>query len=102
MTSLETLRTDWSEHEQVPFPPMPGGRTIDGENVTIVMTEIGGAIVSCLNMNGVLGTRQRSTLSAGLEKLDRILPHLSRPEAVTYFTELKRIGAAVLLVCREV
>ena len=96
MAFLESIKNRWAAFEQRAFPPMPEGRVIAGHNVTLLQSEIGAAIVSCITMNGTLGTRQRIALEKSLGSLDVVLKTLPEGEAKIHFSQLAELGKAVL------
>ena len=85
-------------HEALLATPFPSGhrmKTVGDTTLGLIQSEVAGFILTYVETNGSLGTRQRVALKETLGVLADALQDLSG-EAKEYFQELKVLGEMVL------
>ena len=91
---LKSIEQQWLAHEAKPFPTGHRAKIIAGQNLTLLHSETAGYILSFLQTNGSLGSRQRIALEQCLGQLNAINEELDE-EASRYFQELNSIAQEV-------
>ena len=91
MKNIEKL---WSAFEQTPFPLGHRTKEVAGYNLTILESEIGGLIMTCLRGDGTLGRRQYILMGKFCEDLPNVIKELEG-DAANYFKQLSEIASLV-------
>jgi len=92
---MNNIKQLWEQHERRPFPAGCRGKEVQGLSLTMLESEIGGLILSFINTEGVLSSRQSGTLAGYDEKLAGVVDELDG-EAKEYFSALQMIFREVI------
>lgn len=91
---LKNIEQRWEEHEAKPFPVGHRTKVVAGQNLTLLHSETAGYILSYLQTNGSLGSRQRIALEGCLSTLKTVEEELEG-EGKQYFQELSSLAQEV-------
>lgn len=98
--SLAEIQEAWSAHESTPFPMGHRMKEINGKNVSVLESEVGGYIMTFLNTGGRLGARQYLAMKAFQQELPDIVNQLEG-EGQKYFDSLRKIADMVMAICKD-
>lgn len=90
-----TVKERYEKQLAAPFPAGLRGHWFGDKTATLLQSEIGGFVLTYLETNGSLGSRQRAALQQNVLILKSGLSELP-PEGQTFFSELIEIGELVL------
>jgi hypothetical protein len=97
MSREELARRLWAEHEEAAFPEALYD-DIDGISIPVVDADAAGCISRWIGKPDAfhLPEPHRSWLAQSLEDLERVLPRVRDPAAVTYLERLRRLARLAL------
>jgi len=92
---VDEVRQLYARCRELPFPNGLRGADIDGVDLVLVSADVAGCVHVWLKNSGQLDARRWKILHRCLNNLDRILPQLTRPDAIAYFTTYRATARLV-------
>ncbi|MCB0319614.1 MAG: hypothetical protein KDD60_01735 [Bdellovibrionales bacterium] len=98
--TLDAIASRWSALENRGLPDGHFKFSVNGRSVTLVQSEIAGMILTYLQTNGSLGSRQRSALQSLIKELESGLSTMN-DDCKSYFGDLLSIAGDVLGIAHD-
>ena len=96
--SLDSLKERWETLEKIPFPESLIGKRPGGENLLLLESDLGAAILAVVFSEGKPSSRTLITLDQKIESLKNALSDIDDDNSRKYFDELLALAELALSV----
>ncbi len=98
--SVQDIKKAWEIHEATPFPGGHRTKVVNGQNLSLIESEIGSYIMAFVSTDGRLGARQYIAMQNFVKILPQIIAELEG-EAASYFSSLNSIAQELMKICKD-